>query len=165
MGTQLIWRSNVPGSNLQDVDEDSPLPVQLVQAQALAQGLNVFSLTTLNTTNLTMIKPVAGQVFGWAMYNSSATVPAQVRLYNKGLADGGQGLPVIATDFGRIVVRIGVPSTSTGAGNNILLPGPVGLAFPNGIGLCTVTAAAGTLADTDSSAPAAGTLLINIFWI
>lgn len=164
MGTQLIWRSNIQGSKLEDVDEDSPLPVQLIQDALLRQGLNVFSLTALGTTNLTLIKPFAGQVFGWAIYNSSATVPAQVRLYNKGSNTGGA--PVIATDVGRISLRIGVPSTATGAGSNILLPGPIGLGgFPDGIGMCTVTAAAGTLADTDAAAIAAGTLLINIFWL
>lgn len=164
MPTQLGWRSNVAGSNLEFVDEDSPLPVQLIQAAILAQGFNIFSLTALATTNLTTIKNVGpGQVYGWAIYNSSATVPAQVRLYDKGAALGG--LPVIATDAGLIKVRIGVPATALGAGNNILMPGPVGLRFDNGIGLCTVTAAPGTLADTDSSAPAAGTLLVNIFWV
>lgn len=164
MPVQLSWRSNIQGSNLENVDEDSPLPVQLIQAAAFAAGLSVFSLTAAATTNLTLIKATAGQVFGWAIYNSSATVPAQVRLYNKGINQGGA--PVIATDTGRIALRIGVPSTATGAGSNILMPGPVGFGgFPDGIGLCTVTAAAGTLADTDSSAIAAGSLLINIFYI
>lgn len=164
MGVVQVWRSQIPGSNYEDIDEQNPLPVQIIQQELLRTGLNVFSLTCLATTNLTVIKPVGpGQVYGWAIYNSSATVPAQVRLYNKGLATGGA--PVIATDTGRIVLRIGVPSTATGAGNNLLVPGPVALGqFPDGIGMCTVTAAAGTLADTDASAPAAGTLLINIFW-
>ena len=30
MGTVPLWRSNVPGSNYEEVNEDSPLPVQVV---------------------------------------------------------------------------------------------------------------------------------------
>ncbi len=164
MPTLIGWRSQIPGSNIEDIDEQNPLPVQMIQDAVRASGLNVYSTVILSNV-LNLIKPVGpGQIYGWAIYNSSATVPAQIRLYNKGLSTGG--VPVIATDTGRIVLRIGVPATTLGAGNNILLPGPIGFGgFSDGIGLSATTAAAGALADTDSSAPASGTLLVNIFWI
>lgn len=160
MPTQLGWRSNVLGSVLEFVDEDSPLPVQQIYPPGFAGGLLTFSITCLATTNLTLIKNLPGQVFGWSIYNSSATVPAKVVLYDKGGA-----APVIASDVALISQRIGVPSTATGGGSNIMIPGPFGIKFANGIGMATVTAAAGTLADTDAGAPAAGTLLINIWYL
>ncbi len=158
MPTQLGWRSNVFGSNLEFVDEDSPLPVQLVPGTALAQPYNVYSVAILNTTNLAIIKGAPGFVIGWNIYNSSATVPLQVRLYDK------LGMPVIASDAGVIRLRIGAMASALG-GNNVQAPELPGTFFSNGIGICAVTAAPGTLADTDSSAPAAGSALINIYWV
>ncbi len=158
MGTIPLWRSNVPGSKYEEVDEDSPLPTQLILGGLLTTPYNVYSLVIANTTNLQTIKGAPGYVIGWNIYNSSATVPLQVRLYNK------VGLPVIASDASLIQIRIGVQASALG-GSNLQAPELPGTLFTNGIGICAVTAAPGTLADTDAGAPAAGSALLNIYWL
>jgi len=100
------------------------------------------------TTNATSVKASAGAVYNISVYNSSATL-AWLKLYNSASAPTcGSGTPV---------ARYLIPAvTSGGAGSNVSID--AGSAFSTGIAYCVT----GLLADADTTATAAGTMVVNI---
>lgn len=112
---------------------------------ATSGGLTISHLISAATTNLTNVKASAGQLYGWSIFNTNASV-RYVKLHNTA------GSPTAGTG---VVYTIGVPA---GGGTNIDLAG--GLVFSTGIAFSTVTEAA----DSGTTAVGAGDLIINLHW-
>lgn len=109
-------------------------------------GSGDFHLISAATTNATSIKASAGQVYGYEIYNSNASV-RYVKLYNKASS------PVVGTDTP--FRTIGVPANGRASFQTAM-----GLAMGTGIALATTTG----IADTDSTAVGANDLSIDIDW-
>ena len=110
-------------------------------------GLLPFKLLcAANTTGVSVKQNSPGQVYGYILANSSASI-RYVKLYDKASA------PIVGTDVP--VVTIPVPA---GAGANMALA--LGISFVNGIGI-GITAG---LADTDATAPAANDVSATILY-
>lgn len=124
---------------------DTTQPVSL--AAATAGGSTSQSWISAATINATKVKATAGQVYGYAIHNTTAS-PKWVKLYDK-----GSDVPDPASDTP--VRRLLVPALGT---DDRAIPG--GIAFANGIGF-VITAA---LADTDTTAVAAGDVVVNLDW-
>lgn len=92
------------------------------------------------------VKATAGQVYGWAITNSSTSV-RYVKLYNKATA------PDVTTDVPRTVIEL-----KASGGSNISIS--MGVDFPLGIGIVGVTGPA----HTNSTAPGANEVIVNLFY-
>jgi len=111
-------------------------------------GLSVSSTQVANNTTATVVKSGAGQLYGIEVYNNSATI-AYVKLYNATSATCGSGT---------VVQRAMIPANASGAGaisNNVN-----GVAYSTGITMCVT----GGYADSDTTAPAASTYIVNVLY-
>lgn len=102
-----------------------------------------------NNTTAVVVKGSAGTLFGVQVYGIGSA-PAYLKIYNAATATCGSGTPV---------KRLMIPAASTaanGAGSNVTF-GP-GLAMGTGITYCVTTG----ITDTDTTAPAASTFLVNV---
>lgn len=102
-----------------------------------------------NNTTAVVVKGSAGTLFG-VQLAGLGSAPAYVKIYNAATATCGSGTPV---------KRLMIPAAATaanGAGSNVTF-GP-GLAMSTGITYCVTTG----IADTDTTAPAASTFLVNV---
>lgn len=126
------------------VSASNPIYVSL---QPVASGGTLVSSAIMAaTTNATLVKSSAGQVYNISLTNNSATV-AYLKLYNSAtIPTAGAGTPVF---------RLMIPANTT-----IGLSLDSGLSFTNGIGY-TVT---GGIADTDVTAVAASVYIVNIIY-
>lgn len=93
-----------------------------------------------------VIKGSAGQVYGWYLYNDSAS-PRFVKLYDKATA------PTVGTDAPKLTLPL--PAS---AAANVSLHG--GIEFALGIGLAATTGAA----DNNTGAPGANEVIANILY-
>lgn len=131
------------------IDQTTPGTTNAVQAIAgTSGGTSSAGGVMANSTNSTNVKASAGQIYSVQTGNISATVPAYLKLYDKATA------PTCGTDTP--VKRIVIPANSLGGGNNVSIP--IGWQFTSGIGYC-VTAG---IADNDTTAVAASTVIVNI---
>lgn len=110
-----------------------------------AGGLTTFHLVSAATTNATVVKASAGQLYGWYIYNSNAAA-RKVAFHNTASA------PTAGASIFKTLV---IPPTS---GANVEFS--QGIAFSTGIAITTVTG----LADNDSAAVAANDLVINLYY-
>lgn len=111
-------------------------------------GVLVSRVVSANTTNSTSVKTKAGKVIGWKCSNVNAAT-RYLKVYDKA------GAPNVGTDTPALT--IGVPP----AGGDCYGLFPDGIDFTNGIGFGIVTGSA----DNDSTAPAAGEIVVNLFYI
>lgn len=117
-----------------------------IGATASTNGTNDFHLISAASTNATVIKASAGQIYGFSLYNTNVAA-RYVKLYNKTTA------PTVGTD---IPVRtIGVPPLGS-----VHLSTALGIPCPLGIGLATTVG----IADTDVAAVGLSDLAIDIDW-
>jgi hypothetical protein len=134
-------------------------PVSLTAGSALAGKINTRPDTSggwlvnrrISTadTNLVNVKASAGQVGGWIVSNTNAS-PRYLKLYNKASA------PVLASDTP--VMTILLPGNTSGAtGNREFIQG---IEFTTGIAF----AITGALADNDTTAIAAGEVILNLLY-
>lgn len=113
-----------------------------------SNGSVCFPLISANTDNATNIKNSHGQVYGYDIYNTHATLVRYVKLYNK------SSTPAPASDASLLKRTIAVPPSGRAYHHSV-----VGLAgFGNGIGMAAVTGSA----TNDDTAVGAGDLIINI---
>jgi hypothetical protein len=112
---------------------------------ATTGGLTTYHLVSAATTNLTVVKASAGQLFGWYIYNSNASA-RKLAFHNSASAP---------TAGASIFFSLVIPATS---GANVELTN--GIAFSTGIAISTVTG----LADSDTTAVALNDLIINLFY-
>lgn len=111
-------------------------------------GLSVSSFLSTAAVQSTAVKASAGMVYAIEFFNIGAT-PMYVRLYNQTSAPAGG-------DNANIVWRGVIPGNTAGAG--FVKTWDKGLEFSTGIGMrCT-----GAIADTDTTALAANTVIGNI---
>jgi len=92
------------------------------------------------------VKASAGQLYGYYLENNAASA-RYVKFYDKASA------PVVASDTP--VLTLPLPA---GAAANLTLP--IGLVFATGIAIC----ATGGVGDTDSTAPSANDVVVNLFY-
>lgn len=112
---------------------------------ATSGGLTTYHLVSAATTNATVVKASAGQLFGWYIYNSNAAARKLV-FHNTASAP---------TAGASVMFSIIIPPTS---GANVF--SDIGIAFSTGIAITTVTG----LADNDTAAVAANDLIINLWY-
>lgn len=125
------------------------------QTPATSGGLTIgpasgAKLLSAATTNATLVKGGAGQVYGWAITNTNAAARF-VKLYNKATA------PTVGTDTP--VMTLVIPGSTTGAGM-VAAEFTSGIAFGTGIGVGIT----GAIADNDTTAVAANEVVINLFY-
>jgi hypothetical protein len=108
-------------------------------------GLTTYHLVSAATTNATVVKASAGQVYGWFIYNSNAA--ARKLVFHNAATTPTAGASVLFS--------IVIPPLS---GANVEFTN--GIAFSTGIAITTTTG----LADTDATAVAANDLIINLFY-
>lgn len=118
----------------------------VIQKAATTGGTLTSKIISAATTNATVVKASAGQVYGIQLSNSGATW-AFVKLYNKATA------PTVGTDA--TIEVIGIPP-----GGRCEINRPIGMPFAAGIGLA-ITAG---FADTDTAAVAAGQVVGSIHY-
>lgn len=112
-------------------------------------GLLMSSAVMLATTNATLVKSGAGQIYGIEVFNNSASI-AYLKVYDTAWTPvAGAGTPAM---------RRMVPGNSSGAGCIINIPN--GSSYNRGIGY-TFTAG---IADTDTTAVAASAFIVNILY-
>ncbi|WP_437597400.1 hypothetical protein WMF28_32680 [Sorangium sp. So ce590] len=142
-----------------DVSQDDPMPVGLVEPlpaggntvgavhvkPATAGGLSVYRFLGLNSSGRS-VKSSAGQVFGWHLANTGAS-GVLVKFYDTAEA------PVVGstTTFATLYVP---------AGQVVSAEHTNGIAFSSGIGMGATTG----LAELDATAPAASTVIVNVFY-
>lgn len=108
-------------------------------------GLSVFHLESAGTTNATVVKNAAGQLYGWTIYNSNASA-RKVAFHN------ASSTP---TAGAAILFTVVIPG---GALANVF--DDIGIPFSTGISITTVT----NLTDAGTTAVAADDLNINLFY-
>lgn len=108
-------------------------------------GLTTYHLCSAGSTNATVIKASAGQVYGWYIYNSNASA-RKVAFHNTASSP---------TAGASVYYSLVVPAS--GAVTAFI---PQGLAFATGIAITTVTG----LADSDNTAVASNDLIINVWY-
>lgn len=112
---------------------------------AINGGLSVYRNISLVATG-TNIKSSAGQIYGWYLFNNTASV-RYVKLYNKATH------PSVGADTP--FMTIALPG---GSGANVHFT--TGIAFSHGIGIGATTG----VADGDSSSPAANEVIVNVIY-
>jgi hypothetical protein len=108
-------------------------------------GLTTYHLIGAASTNATVVKNSAGQLFGWYLYNGGAAA-LKVAFHNASSAP---------TAGASVFFTIMVPP---GAAANAFTE--IGIAFSTGISITTVTG----IADSNNTAIAASELMINLFY-
>lgn len=110
--------------------------------------IQVKSYIAANDTTAIVIKSTSGTVYSVDAFNNGTTI-AYVKLYNAATATCGSGTP-----FARYMIPYG--ASSSGGGFNV--SNINGDAYGVGIVMC-ITAG---IADTDTTAPAASTYIVNL---
>lgn len=139
-GTNLIGKTGI--------DQTTPGTTNaVVDRPVTGGGLVMFHLVGAASTNATVVKNQAGQVYDVQIYNLSSQ-PRYVKFYDTSSAPtAGSGTPVKV---------VAVPGNSSLAG--VVKNWDKGLAFASGIAFVTVTG----MADNDATAVGAGELLVEI---
>lgn len=124
-------------------------PAMGQQAQRTG-GSSLFRLVAANTNNSTLIAPGQRTLYS-VQLGTIGAAPAYVKFYDKASA------PTCGTDTPVKVLIIPAAATAANgnASNSVV---PLGAQFVNGIGICVVTG----IADSDNTAVAAATFLVNI---
>ena len=110
--------------------------------------IKVTSTIAANNTTAIILKATAGTVYSVDAFNNGGTI-AYVKLYNASTATCGSGTPQA-----RYMIPFG--ASSSGGGFNV--SNINGDAYANGIVMC-ITAG---IADSDTTAPAASTYIVNV---
>jgi hypothetical protein len=93
-----------------------------------------------------LVKNAAGSLYGWHLANTNASA-VWVKIYDKATA------PTVGTDTPKMTIYLPATSVST-------VCCAQGIAFTNGIGIGCTTG----LADNNSTAPSASTVISNLFY-
>ncbi|MDO8885770.1 hypothetical protein, partial [Candidatus Oleimmundimicrobium sp.] len=126
-----------------------PVSGAVTPAPGTSGGCLISRLLSAATTNATVAKASAGQVYGWYITNTNAAV-RYVKLYNKATA------PTVGTDTP--VMTLAIPGAIAGAGTNVEFS--LGIPFASGIGYATTVGAA----DSDVGAVALNEIIINLLY-
>ncbi len=121
------------------------LPVSATPAPATTGGLTTYHLVSANSTNATVVKNSAGQLYGWYIYNSNAA--ARKLVFHNASSTPTAGASVFFS--------LMIPGSS---GANVSFE--MGIPFSTGISITTVT----ELADSGTTAVGTSDLIINLFY-
>jgi hypothetical protein len=110
-----------------------------------AGGSSVYHLISANSTNATVVKNAAGQLYGYYIYNANASA-------RKVAFHDASSTPTAGAS---IFFSLVIPGSSAA---NVAFPN--GVAFGTGISITTVT----EVADNGTTAVASGDLAINLFY-
>jgi len=110
-----------------------------------ARAVTPFHLVSAASTNATVVKASAGQLFGWYLYNSNAAMRKVVFHNSASTPTAGAG----------VFFTINLPG---GAAANVMCQDPI--LFSAGIAVTTTTG----LSDSDATAVGANDLAINLFY-
>jgi len=135
-----FWQATQPVSIASTVNTSS--------VPAASGGLSTSKLVSAATTNATSVKASAGQVYNIQAFNTNASSPRYLKLYNKASA------PTVGTDTP--IKTILIPPASSG----VVIEISNGLAFSTGIAF----ALTGAMADNDTTAIAANEVVVNVDW-
>lgn len=108
-------------------------------------GLKVYRNINLVASGVN-IKNSAGQIYGWFLFNNAASV-RYLKLYNKSSS------PSVGSDTPFMTIPL-----PAGAGANVNFTS--GITFSSGIGIGATTG----VADSDSSAPSANDVIVNVIY-
>lgn len=113
-------------------------------------GASTAGAAVPNNTTAVVVKASAGTLYG-VQLAGIGSAPSYLKIYNATSATCGSGTPV---------KRLMIPAASTaanGAGSNVSF-GATGVDFGTGITYCVTTG----IGDSDATAPAASTFLVNV---
>jgi hypothetical protein len=130
---------------MQGVVGGTPVPVS--SAPTTSGGLSRSYASLANSTNATVVKASAGQIYTMRAFNNSANI-AYLKFYNKATT------PTCNSDT--VVDKVMIPASTSGAG--VVINSPVGTEYTTGIAYC-VTAA---FVDSDNTAVAASAFSVTI---
>jgi len=133
----------------------NPLPVTMAGSGGSTVGLVPITSGGMsrsyaqlaNTTNATVVKASAGQVYRIEAFNNSAVI-AYLKFYDKATA------PTVGSDT--VVWKVLIPASTSGTG--VALDEVMGLVFSTGIGYAVTTG----IADSDTGAVAASAYIVDI---
>lgn len=150
-GTVSVFSGAIDASQagtwtVQPGNTQNTTPWLVTQVPTTSGGCTIYRLLSAASTNGNNIKGSAGQMYGFVITNTSASMKF-VKLYNKATA------PTVGTDTP--VMTLAIPATSTITSNI-----PTGAAFSLGIGI-GITGAVG---DSDTTAVAANDVVVNLFY-
>lgn len=120
-------------------------PWLTTQTPATSGGLTTWHLVSAASTNATVLKASAGQVYGWYIYNTNAS-SRKVAFHNTASTP---------TAGSSVFFSLVIPPSS---GANVAFPS--GIAFSTGIAVTTVT----EVTDAGNTAVAANDLIMNVFY-
>lgn len=109
-------------------------------------GLDKFSLLSAATTNSNNVKATSGKLFGWRLYNNTASAKF-VKIYNKATA------PIVGTDTPFLRIPVGANGHSEYFAER-------GIEFSLGIGIGIT----GAIGDADVTAVAINDVTVNLFY-
>lgn len=134
------------GSNDGDVSSSLPMPSRLVPVAS--GGCDVFRTTSLVATSQT-VKGAAGTVYG-LIFSNLATATRYIKFYNSASPTIGTTAPLLT---------LPVPGNASDATSGVI-------SFPQGIAFSTAITVACTtgLADSDTTAPTASTVILNVLY-
>lgn len=113
-------------------------------------GLSVYRVITSASTNAAVVKAAAGQVFGYAAFNTQI-LPRYLKLFNLTSISG-------VTSIYTPTMTIVIPGASAGSGANVEFTN--GIAF--GTGICLAVTA--SIADSDNTAVALNDVVVNVLY-
>lgn len=132
--------------NTQDVLTDTSGNVGVQTAvPRTSGGYSTFHLASAASTNATSVKASAGQLYGYTLLNTNASI-RYLAFHNTA------GTPTAGSS---VFFKMGIPALG---GANVVFP--AGVAFSTGIAITTITGAA----DNDSTGVAANDLIINLWY-
>lgn len=156
-GTKLVSAVNYPQivfcdptTPSQCVGVNSSGQMTVLQSASAAGGSNLAAASVPNNTTAVVVKSSAATLYGVQLYGIGSA-PAYLKLYNATSATCGSGTPVM---------RLMIPAAATAANgntNNVTFSS-IGVAFGTGLTYCVTTG----ILDTDTTAPAASTFLVNL---
>jgi hypothetical protein len=141
-----------PAANACFVPYSATYPLSNAAVPTTSGGLSVKSFIVLNNTTSVAVKASPGQIYGITASSISAATPAFVKTYNiaQGSNTCGSNTPI---------QREIIPAPGAfGGGTNIFYP--AGIAYSTAISVCVTTGQA----DADTTAPAATTYIVNVYY-
>jgi hypothetical protein len=143
------WQAETP-TNLNQVNGvalSNANPVPMNDVAATSGGATTYHLISAASTNATVVKASAGQLYGLSISNTNSS-PRYFKLYNLASA------PVVGTS--PVAKTIQVPGNAT-----VICAFPRGLSFSTGIAF----AATANMADSDTTAIGAGDLSMDVDYV
>lgn len=144
--TDVITVQGISGGTAQPVSISSG---SITLVPATSGGLTISKTVSAASTNATVVKASAGQLYGWVITNTN-TAARYVKFHNSATTPtAGSG----------VVLSLMIPGNSAGSGQ-VAAEFSMGIPFSTGIAFTTVT----TAPDAGSTGISADELIVNLFY-